>query len=295
MFPYVIPYPSIDPVLIEIGPLALRWYSLAYIAGILVGYWYAARLVPQHRLWPADKPPFARTDLWDLVAWATLGIVIGGRLGYVLFYNPAYYLENPLEILVLWSGGMSFHGGALGLAIAAMMFAIQRTIPVFSMLDVVAAAAPIGLFFGRIANFINGELYGRPADVPWAMVFPGAGPEPRHPSQLYEAALEGLLLFVALRILTHGLRSLRYPGLTLGGFLIGYGAARSFVELFRMPDAHIGFLYGGLTMGIVLSLPMVLAGIGFVGYALTRGRPGELASDPSRWHLEEDATASRSE
>ena len=273
MAPLVIPYPNIDPVLVEIGPLALRWYSLAYLAGILVGYRYAARLVQQQRLWRAGAAPLGRADLWDLVAWATLGIVIGGRLGYVLFYNPAYYLTNPVEILAVWSGGMAFHGGALGLAIAAIAYAVQRGIPALSLLDVIAATAPIGLFFGRLANFINGELYGRPTDVPWSMVFPAGGPEPRHPSQLYEAALEGIALFLVLRLFTHGLGALRRPGLTLGVFLIGYGAARSFVELFRMPDDHIGFLYGGLTMGMALSIPMILAGAAVAALALLRSGP----------------------
>ena len=281
MAPLVIPYPNIDPVLIGIGPLALRWYSLAYIAGILLGYWYAARLLDQNRLWRAGGAPLSRADLWDLVTWATLGIVIGGRLGYVLFYNPAHYLANPVEILAVWSGGMAFHGGALGLAIAAIAYAVQREIPALSLLDVIAATAPIGLFFGRVANFINGELYGRPTDVPWSMVFPAGGPEPRHPSQLYEAALEGIALFLILRLFTHWLGSLRRPGLTLGIFLIGYGAARSFVELFRMPDDHIGFLYGGLTMGMALSVPMIVAGAAFVGFALLRsnsdGREGPPA------------------
>ena len=270
MPPFVIPYPAIDPVLIEIGPLALRWYSLAYLAGILVGYWYTARLASQRKLWAAGKPPLIRTDLSDFIGWATLGIILGGRLGYVLFYNPAYFAANPLEILAVWSGGMSFHGGALGLGLAAVLFAVRRGIPPLSTLDLIAATAPIGLFFGRLANFVNGGLYGRVTDVPWAMVFPAGGPEPRHPSQLYEAALEGIVLFLVLRVVTHRLLALRQPGVTVGAFLIGYGVARTFVELFRMPDDHIGFLYGGLTMGIVLSLPMIIAGAGLVIVALMR-------------------------
>ena len=273
MIPFVLPYPSIDPVLIDIGPLAIRWYSLAYIAGIVIGWWYAVRLAETRRLWPAGEPPLDRPGLGDFVTWATLGIILGGRLGYVLFYNLPYFLANPLEILALWQGGMSFHGGALGLALAAVLFALRRGIPPLSILDVIAATAPIGLFFGRLANFINGELYGRVTDAPWAMVFPGAGPEPRHPSQLYEAALEGILLFFALRLGTHYFGALKRPGLTLGFFLIGYGAARTFVELFRMPDAHIGFLYGGLTMGMLLSVPMLLAGMAIAAIVLRKTPP----------------------
>jgi len=258
-----LPFPVIDPVAVEIGPLAIRWYALAYIAGILLGWWYIHRLNRRHAV-------MARTDVDDFVVWATLGIILGGRLGYVLFYQPGYFLANPAEILFVWQGGMSFHGGLLGIGAAVVVFARRRRIKLLSLADLVACAAPIGLFFGRIANFINAELYGRVSGVPWAMVFPNAGPEPRHPSQLYEAALEGLLLFVVLLILARLPAVRARPGLLTGVFLVGYGAARSFVELFREPDAFLGYLPGGVTMGQVLSIPMILVGVALLVGASTR-------------------------
>ncbi|MEL7525174.1 MAG: prolipoprotein diacylglyceryl transferase, partial [Pseudomonadota bacterium] len=199
---FVLPFPAIDPVIIEVGPFALRWYALAYIVGIILAWRYMRALVLNDRLWNGGKRP-SPVELDDFVLWGTLGIIIGGRLGYVLFYNPAYYLANPGEALAVWSGGMSFHGGFAGTVIAMILFAWRRGLPVWTLFDLAGCAAPIGLFFGRMANFINAELWGRPTDVPWAMVFPGAGPEPRHPSQLYEAALEGVLLFFVLRLLSH--------------------------------------------------------------------------------------------
>ena len=257
-----IPFPNIDPIAIEIGPLAIRWYSLAYIAGILLGWRYCLRLARRD-----DIRPHAQ-DFDDFVVWAVLGIILGGRIGFVLFYNVAYYLENPLDALRVWEGGMSFHGGLIGVIAAIATFSWRRGFAPLAMGDLVAAAAPIGLFFGRIANFINGELFGRVAEVPWGVVFPRGGELPRHPSQLYEALLEGLVLFAVLAILAHrpGVRA--RVGLLTGVFLIGYGFSRTFVELFREPDAHLGFIFGPITMGQILSVPMVLLGL----YLVVRAR-----------------------
>jgi phosphatidylglycerol:prolipoprotein diacylglycerol transferase len=264
---FVIAFPNIDPIAIEIGPLAVRWYGLAYFAGILLGWWYARRLVANERLWGGRPAPMTLADIDDFLLWAVVGIIFGGRLGYAAFYQPGHFLDDPLGFLRLWEGGMSFHGGMTGVIAAIIIFARRRNVPILSLLDVAAAAVPFGLFFGRIANFINGELWGRPADVPWAVVFPGGGTAARHPSQLYEAALEGLLLFLVLRLLTHGALSLRRPGLTGGAFIAGYGIARIFVEFFREPDEQLGFIAGFLTMGMILSLPMVLIGLAAVLWA----------------------------
>ncbi|MTH98161.1 prolipoprotein diacylglyceryl transferase [Roseibium sp. RKSG952] len=262
----VLPFPAISPVIIEVGPFALRWYALAYIAGILLAWRYMRRLVINDRLWGAQSRP-TPLDIDDFVVWGTLGIILGGRLGYVLFYNPAYYLAYPGEAIALWSGGMSFHGGFAGTVIAMFLFARRRGLSLWTLFDLAGCAAPIGLFFGRIANFINGELWGRPTDVPWAVVFPGAGPEPRHPSQLYEAALEGILLFVILRLVSHKYQMLQKPGFIAGAFAFGYGIARTFVEFYRVPDAQIGYLGGFLTMGMLLSIPMILIGLGVMIWA----------------------------
>jgi phosphatidylglycerol---prolipoprotein diacylglyceryl transferase len=255
---FVLPFPAFDPIAISIGPFAIRWYALAYVVGILLAWWLARRIAANQALWGGHSP-ISPIDVDDVIAWCALGIVLGGRLGYVLFYGLSYFADHPLEIFVLWRGGMSFHGGFLGTILALLLFARSRGIPMLSMLDIAAIVTPIGLFLGRIANFINGELWGRPADVPWAVVFPHAGPEPRHPSQLYEAAMEGVLLFTILMIATR-MGALRRPGMIGGLFVAGYGLARIAGEQFREPDAHIGFLAGGLTMGMLLSLPMVLAG-----------------------------------
>ena len=201
-----LPFPAIDPVLISIGPFMIRWYALAYIFGILLGWLYARAIIRNERLW-GGPAPISVTDFDDFVLWVTLGIILGGRLGYVLFYNPAHFVEHPLEILQLWQGGMSFHGGFAGCVVAVMAFAWKRGISILSLGDVVCAVAPIGLLLGRLANFINGELWGRASDVPWAMVFPGAGPLPRHPSQLYEAALEGAVLLAVLAVMVRGRRA----------------------------------------------------------------------------------------
>ena len=254
----MLPFPAFDPIAISIGPFAIRWYALAYVAGILLAWWLARRIAANQALWGGHspiRPPTSTTSSPGARSASSLG----GRLGYVLFYGLSYFAEHPLEIFVLWRGGMSFHGGFLGTILALLLFARSRGIPMLSMLDIAAIVTPIGLFLGRIANFINGELWGRPADVPWAIVFPHAGPEPRHPSQLYEAGMEGILLFAILMIATR-MGALRRPGAIGGLFVAGYGLARIAGEQFREPDAHIGFLAGGLTMGMLLSLPMVLAG-----------------------------------
>jgi len=264
-----LPFPAIDPVLIELGPFPVRWYALAYLAGLLLGWRLAQRLIARNDLFAASGPPkLAQLD--DFLLWAAIGIVCGGRLGFVLFYNLDYYLENPLEIIQPWRGGMSFHGGAAGLMVATYLFARRQALPFLTLMDVVTAVAPVGLFFGRIANFINGELYGRVSDVPWAILFPRGGFLPRHPSQLYEAGLEGLVLFIVLMVLVFRVRALRWPGVIAGVFLAGYGVARSIVEFYREPDAQLGYLAGGLTMGQVLSLPMILCGVIIVIWAARR-------------------------
>jgi phosphatidylglycerol:prolipoprotein diacylglycerol transferase len=267
IFP-VIAFPNIDPVALEIGPFALRWYALAYIGGIVLG-WLLARRV-------AALPPQAATreQVDDVVTWVTLGIILGGRLGYVLFYRPGYYVEAPWEALYVWQGGMSFHGGMLGVAVAVLWFCRRQRISPLLLGDRVATVVPIGLFLGRLANFANGELWGRVTDVPWAMVFPTGGPEPRHPSQLYQAFMEGICLFVLLQLLVRVPSIRARPGMLSGIFLAGYGIARLVGELFRQPDAHLGFLVAGATMGQLLSLPMIAIGASLI----LRARAKPLAS-----------------
>jgi phosphatidylglycerol:prolipoprotein diacylglycerol transferase len=265
---YAIPFPTIHPVLISVGPIDIRWYALAYIVGILLGWLYARVLIRREQLWNGPVP-MTVADYDDFVLWVTLGIILGGRIGYVLFYNPGYFAGHPLEILQLWKGGMSFHGGFLGCVLAVIQFARHRGLSILSLGDITCAAGTIGIFLGRIANFINGELWGRTTDVPWAMVFPTGGPLPRHPSQLYEALLEGLVLFVVLAVLIRA-GALKRPGFVLGAFVFGYAVARSICELFREPDAQLGFLWGGLTMGTLLSLPLLLAGIALMAAAVRR-------------------------
>ena len=256
---FAIPFPAIDPVLISIGPLAIRWYSLAYIAGILIGWRYILGLAAVRK---QDGIDAATID--DLIVWLVLGVILGGRLGYVLFYKAGYYASNPLEAFYVWQGGMSFHGGAIGVILAMALFSRKRGIAFLPLADMVVCAVPIGLFFGRIANFINGELFGRPTDVPWAVVFPRGGPDPRHPSQLYESLLEGLVLFLILAALWRFTRLSDRPGALGGVFLMGYGAFRFFVEFFRQPDDHLGYLIAGATMGQLLSLPLIVAGLWLV-------------------------------
>jgi phosphatidylglycerol---prolipoprotein diacylglyceryl transferase len=261
-------YPSIDPVLIAVGPLPIRWYALAYIAGLVLGWAYARALVRQKAFW-GGALRLDPLDIDDLLLAAAMGVILGGRLGYVLFYNAEFYLAHPAEIFAVWKGGMSFHGGLAGTALAIYIIAKRKKISVLSLADVCAAAVPIGLFLGRLANFIKPELWGRAANVPWAMVFPGAGPSPRHPSQLYEAGLEGIVLFILLHIAVH-LGALRRPGLEAGLFAAGYGIARIICEFFREPDPQLGFLFGGATMGMLLSLPLIAAGVFFIVRACRR-------------------------
>ncbi|MBB6306830.1 prolipoprotein diacylglyceryl transferase [Xanthobacter tagetidis] len=263
-----LPFPAIDPVLVHVGPLAIRWYALAYIAGLVLGWLYARWLVARPALWGGTSP-MRPQDLDDALFWATLGVILGGRLGYVLFYNPAYFAANPADIVAVWKGGMSFHGGLAGTIVALVLFAHARGIRIFSLLDVAGVVAPLGLLFGRIANFINGELWGRPADVPWAVVFPTGGNVARHPSQLYEAALEGLVLFLVMLLVVR-LGGLKRPGVAAGIFGIGYGLGRITGEFFREPDAQLGYLAFGTTMGMWLSVPVVLAGLALLLYALRR-------------------------
>jgi phosphatidylglycerol---prolipoprotein diacylglyceryl transferase len=271
MLPFVLPFPEIDPELVRLGPIAIRWYSLAYIAGIALAWLYVRRLLDKKRLWhwaTGKKPPFEKAVLEDFVFWAALGIILGGRIGYVLFYGIPYqsdiYLANPAKILAVWEGGMSFHGGFLGVVIATILFCRKRGIDMFLMADLVAGAAPIGLLFGRLANFINGELWGRTTDVPWAMVFPTGGPFARHPSQLYEAGLEGLFLFAFIWLLATRFDALSKRGLLAGIFFAWYGAARTFVEFFRDSNTRPFGPDHWLTQGMVLSSFMIVVGAWFI-------------------------------
>ena len=265
---FAIAFPVIDPVALQLGPLSVKWYGLAYVVGLLGGWWYARRLVSSEPLWAGRARPKA-DELDDMLLFVALGVVLGGRLGFVLFYDLARYLERPQDILAIWQGGMSFHGGLIGATMGLWLFARRRGYPALAVFDIAAAVVPIGLFLGRIANFINAELWGRPApDVPWAMVFPGGGPLPRHPSQLYEAFSEGLLLFILLALLVRA-GGLKRPGLVAGVFGMGYAVARIVCEFFREPDPQLGFLFGtsvdalsgGITMGMLLSLPLFAAGL----------------------------------
>lgn len=259
----ILPFPNIDPVAFSIGPLAVHWYGLAYVAGIMIGWFYARKLIDRPTLWKGDAAPMTKTHLDDFLVWIAVGIVLGGRTGYVLFYDFAPMLEDPIRIIQIWNGGMSFHGGLMGAIVAMILFARKNAIPVWSMFDIIAAVVPIGLLFGRIANFINGELWGRLSSAPWAIVFPTGGPFARHPSQLYEAGLEGIVLLLVLAALIFGIRAFKKPGLIAGIFVMGYGLSRIFVEFFREPDAQLGYLLGTswLTMGMVLSTPMVVIGL----------------------------------
>ncbi len=262
-------FPGFDPVLVQVGPLAIRWYALAYIGSLVLGWRIMRRLV---RL----SPPVAsmeQTD--DFLTWATLGVVLGGRLGYVLFYQPMHYLQNPLGAFAVWQGGMSFHGGVLGVVTALVIYCRKEGIPLLGFADRLAVVVPIGLGFGRIANFINGELWGRPAPdwLPWAMIFPVAGPEPRHPSQLYQASMEGVALLIVLALACRNPAIRARFGTLTGIFLVGYGIARIIGEFFRQPDAFLGFLFAGATMGQLLSLPMILAGAWLIARAQPAPQP----------------------
>jgi phosphatidylglycerol:prolipoprotein diacylglycerol transferase len=242
--------------------VVVRWYSLAYVCGLIFGWRYMLRL--------ADRPPglVPRQDCDDFLLWATFGVILGGRLGYVFFYQPLYYLSNPMDILAVWRGGMSFHGGVLGVLLAVILFTRKRQIPCLAFCDIVVTVTPIGLFFGRIANFINGELFGRVTDVPWAMVFPRGGPDPRHPSQLYEATLEGLVLGIILAVVAYRTRAMEKPGMLSGIFLLGYAVARGSAEFVREPDGYVNLFVTTITIGQFLSLPLALAGL----YLIWRAR-----------------------
>ncbi|MGZ8363693.1 MAG: prolipoprotein diacylglyceryl transferase [Caulobacteraceae bacterium] len=279
------PFPNIDPVLIHLGPIAIRWYALAYVAGIMLGWRYAVGLARNPRLWGAQTPTATPAQLDDLVLWLTLGVIGGGRLGSILFYSPETIWKNPIGIFKVWEGGMSFHGGLIGVCIAIAVFAWRNKIDMLRLGDLIAPAVPIGLFFGRVANFVNGELWGRVTDVPWAMVFCNqrlleqgggacaAGTMPRHPSQLYEAGLEGLALFLILRFATHRAGWLQKQGGITGLFLFCYGLFRALLENVRQPDAGLDHLPFGLTMGIILSTPMVLAGAWLIWRASRQPTP----------------------
>jgi len=292
----VIPFPDISPELftIDLGPVsfALRWYALAYITGIIIGWRIAVRAMRTPRLWPGDTPPMTPSMIEDFLTWIILGIILGGRLGFVLFYQPEYYLANPLQIPALWKGGMSFHGGFLGVLVAGLLFCRKYKLPILSVADTLAIATAPGLMLGRIANFINNELWGRPSTLPWAVIFPGTRAQDcpgvvglcaRHPSQLYEAGLEGLLLGGILLFLAWRRDWLKLPGQTMGLFVAGYGVARFFVEFFRQADPQfitpanpmgnvVQWGGVGISMGQVLSLPMILVGLWFIAYARRTSR-----------------------
>ena len=270
----LIAYPEIDPVIFSIGPLAIHWYGLAYVAGILLGWRYGRLILARDHLWPNH------TRFDDFLVWAAVGIVAGGRIGYILFYDFASIAADPIRAVQIWNGGMSFHGGFLGTFLAMILFARAHKIPAFSLFDIICAVVPVGLLFGRLANFINGELWGRPTDVPWAMIFPTGGPVPRHPSQLYEAGLEGIVILVVLAWLIFARKKLKAPGFVAGSFVILYAMSRIFIEFFREPDPQLGYLFGDwLTMGMLLSLPMIALGLWAVLTA--PGRAAKAAVAPS--------------
>lgn len=287
MLPVLI-FPQFDPVMVHFGPFGLRWYAMAYIVALVVGWRVARRLV-------ALAPRAASAlQVDDFLTWATLGVVLGGRLGYILFYQPGYYLSHPLAILEVWHGGMSFHGGAAGVIIALIIFTWRNKLSFLGFSDRITTVVPIGLGLGRVANFINGELWGReaPATLPWAMIFPDAGPVPRHPSELYEAFAEGLVLFTVMWLVSRSQKVREHPGFLAGLFLFGYAIARTVCELFREPDSFIGFLPFGVTMGQVLCVPMVIGGLGLMLNACLRPARTELMP-PEAPGLEEDGDTAR--
>jgi phosphatidylglycerol:prolipoprotein diacylglycerol transferase len=277
MLGLAINFPVFDPIAISFGWFAIRWYALAYICGIVLGWIYARSLIKKDRLW-GGPAPITLLQMDDFILWVTVGIILGGRTGYVLFYNLPFFTQHPLEIFTLWKGGMSFHGGFLGCVAAVILFCRRQDLPILSLGDITTAVAPIGLFLGRVANFVNSELWGREADpgLPWAMVFPNDKLHLlRHPSQLYEAGLEGILLFTILAVMIR-FGALKRPGLILGSFIALYGLARITSECFREPDPQLGFLWGGLTMGMLLSVPMVIAGA--VLMAMARRHPARATA-----------------
>jgi phosphatidylglycerol:prolipoprotein diacylglycerol transferase len=265
----LMPFPDIHPVAFEIGPffgigpIEIRWYGISYVVSILLGWFYARRIVSTPRLWKNDTPPMTLLDIDDFVLWAAIGIVLGGRIGFILFYDLPVYLADPLRIFQVWHGGMSFHGGITGTAIAMILFARKRGISMWSLFDVVSTVCVTGLFLVRLANFINGELWGSLSNLPWAVIFPGQDPLSRHPSQLYEAGLEGLLTGIILAIMVFRFGALKRPGLVAGTFVSLYAISRIAVEFVRVPDEQVGYLLGTswMTMGMVLSVPMLLLGL----------------------------------
>lgn len=252
----MIPYPNMDPVFLRIGPLQFRWYGLMYLLALAAAYFVIKSRAAARRV------AMTQEQLYDLIVYAAVGVFLGGRLGYTLFYNLPYYLDHPAKIVAVWEGGMSFHGGLLGTVVAVLLFCKRKGFPVYTVADLAAPTVPIGLGLGRFGNFINGELFGRPSDVPWCMVFPTGGPECRHPSQLYEAGLEGGLLFLALWLID---RRPTPPGTLFWSFITGYGLVRLVVEFFREPDFHLGYILGPFSMGQVLSAPMILIGALMLG------------------------------
>jgi phosphatidylglycerol---prolipoprotein diacylglyceryl transferase len=260
-----IPFPEIDPVALYLGPFQIRWYALAYLSGFIGGWLYGG--------WLADLDPDRRpnrADIDNVLPWMVLGVILGGRIGYVLFYNLDYYLDNPLEALFIWRGGMSFHGGLLGVATVIISYARYHKFHPFALGDIVSTVVPIGLFFGRLANFVNGELFGRPTTVPWGMVFPNSGNVPRHPSQIYEAGLEGIVLGVVLFALARIPAVRRTEGALFGTLLIGYGMCRFIIEFFREPDSQLGLYFDYFSMGQLLCIPMIVAGVVIINYARSR-------------------------
>jgi phosphatidylglycerol---prolipoprotein diacylglyceryl transferase len=267
---------NLNPVLVHLGPLEIHWYGLMYALAFVIGYYLICYLAPKRGM------PLDRDGVALLIFYLAAGVLLGGRLGYVLFYNLPYYLQQPAKIAAIWDGGMSFHGGLIGVTVAAVIFSRENRIGFLRLADLVVPAVPLGLFLGRIGNFINGELWGRPSDVPWAMIFPRAPlvdglMVPRHPSQLYEAALEGLVLFAILWTLAQ--RKLP-DGVLLGVFLAFYGVFRCFVEFFRQPDVQIGLIGGVISMGQILSIPMILAGVAIVVWAMRR-HPSTAGNSPT--------------
>lgn len=259
-----LPFPDIDPVAIAIGPFAIRWYALAYLAGFLGGWKYGMWLADLDK----DRRP-NREDIDNILPLMVMGVILGGRIGYVLFYNLSYYLQEPMHIFYVWEGGMSFHGGLLGVAAVCIGYARKFKFSALALGDLISTVVPIGLFFGRIANFINGELFGRVTTVPWAVNFPYGGGLPRHPSQLYEAFLEGIVLFVVLYFISRNERLRNMKGLRFGVFVIGYALCRFTVEFVREPDVQIGLLLNYFTLGQILCVPMAIAGLLLVQYART--------------------------
>ncbi|MEZ5850747.1 MAG: prolipoprotein diacylglyceryl transferase [Hyphomicrobiaceae bacterium] len=259
-----ITYPAIDPIALQLGPISIKWYGLAYVAGLLLGWTYLKHLIGNGRLWPAGRAPLTVAQADDLFLYVALGVILGGRIGNVLLYDIGYYAQHPLEILQIWKGGMAFHGGLVGTIIAMWLFARAKGVNPLTVMDLVSASVPFGLFFGRIANFINAEVVGTESTVPWAMVFPYAGPDPRHPAQLYEAALEGIVLFLILRWLTHRRGALGRPGVVGASFLVGYGSLRAVAEMFKHDEyrAILGSL--PITSGMAYCIPMVVIGLGFL-------------------------------